>query len=62
MFIDGKTDSTPLIIILDADDVVLAQVTASLDFDQFQQNMEGFDLLLDPAVVKRLSDATRWAR
>jgi aryl-alcohol dehydrogenase-like predicted oxidoreductase len=31
-------------------------------FDQFQQNMEGFDLLLDPAVVKRLSDATRWAR
>ena len=31
-------------------------------FDQFQQNMEGFDVQLDPAVVKRLSDATRWAR
>jgi aryl-alcohol dehydrogenase-like predicted oxidoreductase len=31
-------------------------------FDQFEQNMEGFDLLLDPALVKRLSDATRWAR
>jgi aryl-alcohol dehydrogenase-like predicted oxidoreductase len=30
-------------------------------FDQFQQNMEGFDLTLDPAVVKRLSDATQWA-
>jgi aryl-alcohol dehydrogenase-like predicted oxidoreductase len=31
-------------------------------FDQYQQNMEGFELSLDPAVVKRLSDATRWAR
>src|ERR1700728_3136619 len=31
-------------------------------FEQYQQNMEGFDLRLDPAVVKRLSDATRWAR
>ena len=31
-------------------------------FDQFQQNMEGFDVQLDPAVVKHLSDATRWAR
>jgi len=30
-------------------------------FDQFQQNMEGFDLQLDRATVKRLSDATRWA-
>jgi aryl-alcohol dehydrogenase-like predicted oxidoreductase len=30
-------------------------------FDQFQQNMEGFDLHLDRATVKRLSDATRWA-
>jgi aryl-alcohol dehydrogenase-like predicted oxidoreductase len=30
-------------------------------FDQFQQNMEGFDLTLDPAVVKRLGDATQWA-
>ena len=31
-------------------------------FDQYQQNMEGFDLQLEAAVVKRLSDATRWAR
>jgi aryl-alcohol dehydrogenase-like predicted oxidoreductase len=31
-------------------------------FEQYQQNMEGFDLVLDASVVKRLSDATRWAR
>jgi hypothetical protein len=31
-------------------------------FDQYEQNMEGFDLQLDPAVIKRLSDASRWAR
>ena len=31
-------------------------------FEQYEQNMEGFDLELDPAVVKRLSDASRWAR
>ncbi|HEX5588547.1 MAG TPA: aldo/keto reductase [Acidimicrobiia bacterium] len=31
-------------------------------FDQYEQNMEGFDLQLDPALVKRLSDASRWAR
>jgi aryl-alcohol dehydrogenase-like predicted oxidoreductase len=31
-------------------------------FDQYEQNMEGFDLDLDPAVVKRLSDASRSAR
>ncbi len=31
-------------------------------FDQYQQNMEGFDLQLEASVVKRLSDATRWAR
>jgi aryl-alcohol dehydrogenase-like predicted oxidoreductase len=31
-------------------------------FDQFLQNMEGFDLTLESAMVKRLSDATRWAR
>jgi aryl-alcohol dehydrogenase-like predicted oxidoreductase len=31
-------------------------------FDQYEQNMVGFDLALDPTVVKRLSDATRWAR
>jgi aryl-alcohol dehydrogenase-like predicted oxidoreductase len=30
--------------------------------EQFQQNMEGFDLQLDPSVVKRLADASRWAR
>jgi aryl-alcohol dehydrogenase-like predicted oxidoreductase len=31
-------------------------------FDQYEQNTEGFELTLDPTVVKRLSDATRWAR
>jgi aryl-alcohol dehydrogenase-like predicted oxidoreductase len=31
-------------------------------FEQYEQNMEGFDLQLDPAWVKRLSDASRWAR
>lgn len=31
-------------------------------FDQYEQNMEGFELQLDAAAVKRLSDATRWAR
>ena len=31
-------------------------------FDQYEQNMEGFDLRLDPSLVKRLSDASRWAR
>jgi aryl-alcohol dehydrogenase-like predicted oxidoreductase len=31
-------------------------------FDQYEQNMEGFDLHLDPALVKRLSDASRSAR
>jgi aryl-alcohol dehydrogenase-like predicted oxidoreductase len=31
-------------------------------FDQYEQNMEGFDLGLDPALIKRLSDASRWAR
>jgi aryl-alcohol dehydrogenase-like predicted oxidoreductase len=30
--------------------------------DQYRQNMEGFDLTLDPALVKQLSDASRWAR
>jgi aryl-alcohol dehydrogenase-like predicted oxidoreductase len=31
-------------------------------FEQYEQNMAGFDLALDPALVKRLSDASRWAR
>jgi aryl-alcohol dehydrogenase-like predicted oxidoreductase len=31
-------------------------------FDQYEQNMEGFDLHLDRTLVKRLSDASRWAR
>jgi aryl-alcohol dehydrogenase-like predicted oxidoreductase len=31
-------------------------------FEQYEQNMEGFDLTLDPATVKQLSDLTRWAR
>jgi aryl-alcohol dehydrogenase-like predicted oxidoreductase len=31
-------------------------------FDQYEQNMEGFHLQLDPGIVKRLSDASRHAR
>jgi aryl-alcohol dehydrogenase-like predicted oxidoreductase len=31
-------------------------------FEQYEQNMEGYALRLDPALVKRLSDASRWAR
>jgi aryl-alcohol dehydrogenase-like predicted oxidoreductase len=31
-------------------------------FEQYEQNMAGFDLALDPVLVKRLSDASRWAR
>jgi aryl-alcohol dehydrogenase-like predicted oxidoreductase len=31
-------------------------------WDQYEQNMAGFDLQLDQALVKRLSDASRWAR
>jgi aryl-alcohol dehydrogenase-like predicted oxidoreductase len=30
-------------------------------FEQYEQNMEGFELDLDPALVKRLSDASSWA-
>jgi aryl-alcohol dehydrogenase-like predicted oxidoreductase len=29
---------------------------------QYEQNMAGFDLALDPSLIKRLSDASRWAR
>jgi aryl-alcohol dehydrogenase-like predicted oxidoreductase len=31
-------------------------------FEQYQQNMEAFELTLDPALIKRLSDASQWAR
>jgi aryl-alcohol dehydrogenase-like predicted oxidoreductase len=31
-------------------------------FEQYEQNMAGFDLALDPVLIKRLSDASRWAR
>ena len=31
-------------------------------FEQYEQNMAGFDLVLDPVLIKRLSDASRWAR
>jgi aryl-alcohol dehydrogenase-like predicted oxidoreductase len=31
-------------------------------FEQFEQNMEGFEIDLDPVLTKRLSDASRWAR
>jgi aryl-alcohol dehydrogenase-like predicted oxidoreductase len=41
---------------------VTAAIIGPRTFDQYEQNMEGFDLELDPAIVKRLSDASRWAR
>ena len=31
-------------------------------FEQYEENMAGFDLALDPVLIKRLSDASRWAR
>jgi aryl-alcohol dehydrogenase-like predicted oxidoreductase len=31
-------------------------------FEQYEQYLAGFDLHLEPAVIKRLSDASRWAR
>jgi aryl-alcohol dehydrogenase-like predicted oxidoreductase len=31
-------------------------------FEQYQENMDAFELTLDVAMVKRLSDVTRWAR
>lgn len=31
-------------------------------FEQYEQYLPGFDLQLEPAVIKRLSDASRWAR
>jgi aryl-alcohol dehydrogenase-like predicted oxidoreductase len=31
-------------------------------FDQYLQNMDGFDLTLEPSIVKQLSDASKWAR
>jgi hypothetical protein len=31
-------------------------------FAQYEQNMAGFDLQLEPVVIKRLSDASQWAR
>jgi aryl-alcohol dehydrogenase-like predicted oxidoreductase len=41
---------------------VTAVIIGPRTFEQYEQNMEGFDLRLDPAMVKRLSDASRWAR
>jgi aryl-alcohol dehydrogenase-like predicted oxidoreductase len=41
---------------------VTAAIIGPRTFEQYEQNMEGFDLELEPAVVKRLSDASRWAR
>lgn len=31
-------------------------------FEQYGQNMEGFNLTLDPSIVKQLSDVSKWAR
>ncbi|HXY93818.1 MAG TPA: aldo/keto reductase [Acidimicrobiia bacterium] len=41
---------------------VTSAIIGPRTFEQYEQNMEGFDLELDPALVKRLSDASRAAR
>jgi aryl-alcohol dehydrogenase-like predicted oxidoreductase len=41
---------------------VTSAIIGPRTFDQYEQNMEGFDLELDPAVIKRLSDASRARR
>jgi aryl-alcohol dehydrogenase-like predicted oxidoreductase len=41
---------------------VTAVIIGPRTFEQYEQNMEGFDLQLDPALIKRLGDASRWAR
>lgn len=41
---------------------VTTVIIAPRTFEQYEQNMAGFDLALDPALIKRLSDASRWAR
>jgi len=58
----GATPTAVAIAWLLARRGVTSVIIGPRTFDQFKQNMEGFDLQLDPAVVKRLSDATRWAR
>ena len=42
--------------------VVTTVIIGPRTFEQYEQNMAGFDLALDPALIKRLSDASRWAR
>jgi len=58
----GATPTAVAIAWLLARRGVTSVIIGPRTFDQFKQNMEGFDLQLDPAVGKRLSDATRWAR
>jgi aryl-alcohol dehydrogenase-like predicted oxidoreductase len=41
---------------------VTAVIIGPRTFGQYEENMEGFDLQLDPTSIKRLSDASRWAR
>ena len=41
---------------------VTSAIIGPRTFEQYEQNMEGFDLELDPTLVKRLSDASRAAR
>jgi aryl-alcohol dehydrogenase-like predicted oxidoreductase len=41
---------------------VTAVIIGPRTFEQYEQNMAGFELELQRAVIKRLSDASRWAR
>src|SRR3954462_14190863 len=39
---DGQdNDSRPLVVVLDADDVVFAEIAAGLDFDQLERDLAG---------------------
>jgi aryl-alcohol dehydrogenase-like predicted oxidoreductase len=41
---------------------VTSAIIGPRTFEQYVQNLEGFDLELDPSIVKQLSDASKWAR
>ncbi len=58
----GTTPTTVAIAWVFARRGVTTVIIGPRTFEQYEQNMEAFDLHLDPAVVKRLSDASRWAR
>jgi aryl-alcohol dehydrogenase-like predicted oxidoreductase len=58
----GSTSTAVAIAWVLARRSVTSVIIGPRTFDQYEQNMDGFDLSLDQALVKRLSDASRWAR